>query len=285
MTTLILGCGYLGKAVALALIARNPNSAVFGTTRSESKASSLRAIGVYSILADVLDPESLAGLPRADRVFLSVGFDRSSGSTREQVGMIGMRNVLHALKSRGWAGRLVASSSTSVYGQADGRWVDEDSETISLDESGRIALGAESLVHAAEPSATILRFSGIYGPDRIIGQAMLERGEAIPGDPDRWLNLIHVEDAAQAVVAALDATESGRLYVVSDDSPLRRREYYECAAASLGLPAPRFEGTGASLSQVPDKRVLNSRVKAELGLTWRYPKFAAEHDGVSRPLA
>src|SRR5262249_8342169 len=100
-------------------------------------------------------------------------------------------------------------------------------------------------------------------------------GEPIPGDPEKILNLIHIDDAAQTVVAALRAVAPDDVYLVSDDRPVTRREYYSLAANLLGSPAPRFapsEGTGANEARdATSKRVANHRMKARLGVELIYP--------------
>ena len=93
-------------------------------------------------------------------------------------------------------------------------------------------------------SLVILRFSGLYGPDRVIRRVLLERGEPIPGDPAGYLNLVHIDDAAQAAVAALEAARPDPLYLVSDDRPVERREYYALAARLLDAPPPRYRAIG-----------------------------------------
>jgi nucleoside-diphosphate-sugar epimerase len=173
---------------------------------------------------------------------------------------------------------VVFASSTSVYGQTNGRWVDEDSPTEPADESGRVALEAERTARALDPGVTIVRYAGLYGPGRIIGRTGLERGEPIPGDPERYLNLIHVEDAAALAVAALDRGRAGRVYCASDDRPLPRRAYYSLVAKALSALAPRFtDGPSVGRDKPSDdanKRVLNHRIKAELGVSLAYPDVA-----------
>jgi nucleoside-diphosphate-sugar epimerase len=274
-TTLILGCGYLGTRVGERLVRRGER--VLGTVRSSARADSLEALGIGPIVADVLHPRSLDALPAVDRVFYCVGFDRGAGVSMRAVYVDGLRNVLARLAGR--AGRLVYASSTGVYGRGLGEWVDEDSPTVPAHESGRVVLDAEKLlcVEGDEPGipAVILRYSGLYGPGRILRRASLERGEPIVGDPDRPLNLVHVDDAAAAAVAALDRGRPGRVYLVSDDRPLPRRAYYTLAATLLGAPAPRFEapapGSPEALREESSKRVSNRRMHEELGVPLAHP--------------
>lgn len=275
MTTLILGCGYLGRRVGRRLA--NRHETVYGTTRSEARAGELAAWGVRPVIADVLDPASLAALPAADRVLYCVGFDRSAGLPMRTVYVDGLRNALAALAGK--TKRVVYASATSVYGHNDGGWVDEDSPTEPNTESGRVCLDAETLAASVASEEglelIIVRYSGLYGPGRILRRAALEKGEPIVGDPSKWLNLIHIDDAASAAVAALDHGAPGRVYLATDDEPVVRREFYQILAAFLSAPAPRFvspaPGSAEARREDSNKRVSNRRIREELGLGLVYP--------------
>ncbi len=275
MTTLIVGCGYLGRRVGQRLHLRHER--VMGTTRGETRAKEIAGWGVEPVHADVLDPDSLARLPRSERVFYCVGFDRAAGVAMRTVYVDGLANALEALAGR--TKRVVYASATSVYGRNDGGWVDEETPTAPTTESGRVCLDAERLAarvcdgHGLE--LVIVRYSGLYGPGRILRRSALERGEPVVGDPSKFLNLIHVDDAAAAAVAALDRGAAGRTYLATDDRPLERREFYQSAATALGAPAPRFvapePGSPEARREESNKRVSNRRITSELGLALRFP--------------
>lgn len=277
MTTLIIGCGYLGERLGTRL--RQQGERVIGTVRSPASADRIAALGIEPVIADVLVPESLAQLPPAERLFYSVGFDRAAGFSMRSVYVDGLRNVLDALPPT--VARLVYASSTGVYGQTNGEWVDETSPADPRHESGRICLEAEQLVtswaRTSAPSATaiILRFAGLYGPGRMVRRSILERGEAVPGDPDKFLNLIHIDDAAGAALAALAASQPGPLYVVTDDRPVTRNEYYSRMATLLGTPPPRFAppspGSPEAAREATNKRLSNRRLKTGLGVSLNFP--------------
>jgi nucleoside-diphosphate-sugar epimerase len=277
--TLIIGCGYLGLRVARLLVERGDR--VYGTTRSLGRAIELSRRGIEAVVADVMVPESLARLPEIDRVLYCVGFDRSKGLPIRSVYVDGLRHVLGHLIDR--AGMLVYAGSTGVYGQNDGGWVDEDSPVDPQTESGRACLEAEGVVRSYEVEgslrSTILRFSGLYGPGRIMRREGLLEGKVIVGDPEKFLNLIHIDDAATATVAALDQREGHALYLVSDDRPAPRREFYALAAEALGAPAPRFEppepGSPEANREESNKRISNARMLAEFGVTLKYPDINA----------
>jgi nucleoside-diphosphate-sugar epimerase len=278
VSTLIVGCGYLGRRVGRLLSRRGER--VWGTARSPARAEELRGWGIEPALADVLDPESLGSLPRADRVLYCVGYDRRAGVPLRDVYVEGLRNVLSRLPVP--VGRLVYVGSTGVYGQDDGSWVDEESPARPRHESGRVGLEAEDLARTISAGwgrpAVVVRYAGLYGPGRIIRRAALAAGEAIVGDPRKYLNLIHIDDAAATAVAALERGEPGRLYLASDDRPVERREYYERVASLLGAPRPRFEPPAAggpeALREEANRRVSNRRMKAELGVILSHPDIS-----------
>jgi nucleoside-diphosphate-sugar epimerase len=169
-----------------------------------------------------------------------------------------------------------------VYGQTDGGWVDETSATEPLEPSGKIVLEAERVLpeaatRAKPQAAIILRFAGIYGPGRLLRRQTIEKGEPIVGDADKWLNLIHVEDAARAVLAAEEHGDPGRIYNVCDDHPVRRRYFYASLARVLGAPEPRFAKPPADQPTPPhelaNRRINNRRMKEELRVELQYPDF------------
>ena len=259
---LIMGCGFLGRVVAGQW--RDAGHRVTALTRS--RVDELRALGIEAVVGDVTDPA--LRLPAADTVVYAVGLDRSSGKSMREVYLGGLANVLGVLPA---VRRFVYVSSTSVYGQTDGGWVDEASPAEPAEESGRVVLECERLLHDRRPDAIVLRFAGIYGPGRVIRRAAVERGEPLAADPGGWLNLIHVADGARAVLAAADRGEPGSTYNVADDRPATRREFYTEMAALLGSPAPRF----APALERSNRRVRNRRMRAELGVELRFPDFRA----------
>jgi nucleoside-diphosphate-sugar epimerase len=279
VTTLIVGCGYLGGRVGEIL--RGRGERVLATTRSASRVDAIRGRGLEPVVADVLDPGTLDALPAADRAFYCVGYDRAAGVPMRDVYVAGFRNALERLADR--VGRLVLASSTGVYGPTEGEWIDEDSPTMPTHDSGRVVLEAEELLTGFAASrgldAVILRFAGLYGPGRLPRRASLERGEPIVGDPERPLNLVHVDDAAAAAVAALDRGRPGRVYLVADDRPMPRGEYYRLAARLLVAPEPRFvapaPGSPEATREASSKRVSNRRLRDELGVSLAYPDITA----------
>jgi len=163
---LVIGCGYLGQRVARRWLAQGDS--VVALTRSEARARSFHESGIEPVIGDVTDPATLAGLPEVDTLLYAVGLDRGSGQSQREVSVGGLENVLGRMAGR--VRRILYISSTSVYGQNDGEWVDETSECRPESENGKVCLDAEDLLRDRVPDANILRLAGIYGPGRLVAR-------------------------------------------------------------------------------------------------------------------
>ncbi|NNJ25359.1 SDR family oxidoreductase [Alienimonas chondri] len=274
-TRLVIGCGYLGRRVAA--VWAEQGHRVVCLTRSPATAAEFATRGWEAVIGDVTDPASLAALPTPDVVLHAVGYDRTADETREEVAAQGAENVLNS--PAGGAGRYVYISTTGVYGQSDGGWVDENSPTEPDSDGGRANLAAERAILAhfenrPSAAAVILRPSGIYGPGRVIRSAeQVRSGEPVRGQAEAWLNLVHVADLAGAVSLAAESPSPSARYLVSDDRPLTRREYYSLLAERFGGPPPTFTGSGGRVDGL-GKRCRNDRVKNDLHWSPRYPTAA-----------
>ncbi|HEY1785296.1 MAG TPA: SDR family oxidoreductase [Pirellulales bacterium] len=275
MAKLVFGCGYLGHRLADGW--RAAGETVYVVTRSAARADVLGAQGLTPIVADVVQPGTLAGLPAADTVLYAVGYDRTTGASIRQVYVDGLAHVLAALPPA--TGRIVYISSTGVYGQTGGERVDENSECLPVREGGRACLEAERLLaaHPLGARAITLRLAGLYGPGRIPSRQQLMAGGPLAIPADGCLNLIHIDDAAGVVLAAERHAPLPRLYVISDGQPVERRMYYEELARLLGAPPPRFvaapPGSEALARSASDKRIDNARMLAELAIQLAYPSY------------
>jgi nucleoside-diphosphate-sugar epimerase len=274
-TRLIIGCGYLGSRVADRW--QSSGDEIFAVTRSAQRAAVLAESGLRPIVADVTQPATLSSLPSADTVLYAVGYDRTAGSSMRDVYVAGLRAALDSLQDR--VGRLIYISSTGVYGQNNGSWVDEDTPCHPTRESGRVCLEAEQTL-AAHPLAkrsVVLRLAGIYGPGRLPNRAALLAGEPIAAPQDGYLNLIHVDDAASVVLAVAEHPHPAARYLVSDGHPVLRHEYYAEAARLLGAPPPRFVPAAVDSAKAAraesNRRVKNVRMLADLRVRLAYPTF------------
>ncbi|MEQ8849757.1 NAD-dependent epimerase/dehydratase family protein [Botrimarina sp.] len=275
-TRLIFGCGYLGKRVADRW--RAGGDRVIAVTRSSERADRLAEEGLEPLVADVTAPESLRGLPTADTLLYAVGYDRSAAASILEVYAAGLQNVLAAAPN---AGRIIYISTTGVYGDARGDWVDEATPANPSRDGGKASLAAEQTLHSGgrRDRGVTLRLAGIYGPGRLPYADALRRGEPIAAPQTGWLNLIHVDDAASAVLAAAQASAPPSVVCVSDGSPPQRSDYYAEAARLLGAPPPRFvepePGSPRAARAAADKRVRNRLLVERLGVKLAYTDYRA----------
>ena len=274
-TKLILGCGYLGLRVAHRW--RAAGHAVHAVTRTSQRADTLAGEGLTPHVGDVTAPTLLARLPTADTVLFAVGHDRTAGMSIEEVYVIGLTNLLAALPSP--PRRFLYISTTGVYGQTAGEWVDEDARCEPSRPGGRACLAAERIL--AESSladrVVVLRCAGLYGPGRIPLLDDVRRGNEIPSRPDAHVNLIHIDDAAQIVTTVDEVETSSRLFNVSDGQPIVRRDFYRELARLIGAGEPKFAppvaGSDDRRQRVDDKRISNARMMRELRVELQYPTY------------
>ncbi|MEX0712168.1 MAG: NAD-dependent epimerase/dehydratase family protein [Pirellulales bacterium] len=286
MAKLVFGCGYLGSRVASAWRAAGHD--VYVVTRSSRRADELAGEGYRPLLADVTLPDDFPQWPPAETVLYAVGYDRKTANSIEQIYVGGLANVLDSLPAGAapangmnsvLQGRFIYISSTGVYGDSRGALVNEDTPCNPERAGGKACLAAEQLLLAGPLArrAVILRMAGIYGPGRLPNLKSLLAGDPLAAAGEAHLNLIHVDDAVAAVLAAERVeVRLPRTYLVSDGAPGLRRDFYAQCARLVGAPPPRFEAPAApqlSRGGAADKRISNARMMAELGVVPRYGSY------------
>jgi len=278
MRVLIVGCGYVGLPLGAELIRLGHE--VFGLRRNPAAQSELKAAGIQPLSGDVTKPETLAKLPREfDWVVncVAVGGDAEN---YQQVYLQGTRNLIEWLSPTPLR-KFVYTSSTSVYGQNDGAPVKESSPTEPLAETARVLVETENFLLDAfqqkQFPAVILRVAGIYGPERGHWFKQFLKNEAkIEGDGTRILNMIHRDDLAGCVIAALKNGRGGEIYNAVDDEPVSQANFFQWLGGTLGkYPPPSMpENPNESRKRgVTNKRVSNRKLKMELGHQFKYPNF------------
>ena len=275
---LVVGCGYLGQPVAASWLADGDQ--VFVTTRCETRAAELANAGFRPIVCDVTQPESLSQLSAVSAyqtVLFAVGFDRQSDSSIEDVYVDGLRHVLAALPKTHC---FIYISSTGVYGQSQGEWVDEQSPCEPTRAGGKACLAAERLLQSSSwtEQAVVLRLAGIYGPGRIPNRSRLIAGQPMIAPTDSYLNLIHVEDAVRAIRSCAQSARPPVTYVVSDNHPVRRRAYYTELARLSGIRPSSITFIDAADDARDQRRTGNKRVRSTaildaLQIAWQYPDY------------
>ena len=269
MHVLIAGCGWLGSAVATRLVARGDR--VTGIRTDPGRAELLRGLGVEPLVLDLAEAGAASRLPEDVDAVLALQSARGGGEAAYRRAYLDVNRTL-----LGWAaGRglqaFVYTGSTGLFGQRDGGDVLETTPPTPSTPEGAVLLEAErAMAEAAAKGipARILRLSGLYGPGRLWLLDRVARG-AMPLEPGDgpWMNFCHQEDAALAVLAALDRGRDGAVYHATDERPMRRREVVTWVAERLGVAVPP---PGAA-PPGPDRRILGERTRRELGLDLRWP--------------
>jgi len=277
---LIAGCGYVGTALAATLVADGRQ--VFGLRRHPDTLPA----GVVPVAADVTSRDSLAaalsGLPAPpDAVVYAVAASGFSDDAYRQAYVDGPANLLAALDAEGLAparpARLVFVSSTGVYGDAEGGWVDEKTEPDPAGFSGAHLLAGERLVlgHAGRftRGAVIVRFGGIYGPGRtrLIDEVRSGAARCTDGPPV-WTNRIHRDDCAGSLAHLLDHAAPEPVYLGVDTEPADRCEVLCWIARRLGVPEPPREPASGTGRRRGTKRCSSALLQAS-GYRFLYPTF------------
>lgn len=267
MRILIAGMGDLGAAVASTAV--DEGHEVFGLRRSSVAAPP----GVALLQADVTDPGSLALPPAVDVAIYCVAAGARDEGAYRQAYPVGLGNVLNALERGGSSdARVLFVSSTGVYGDETGAWVDEDTPPRPERFTGRAMLDAEAVLRGSPLEGTSLRLGGIYGPGRTYLLEALRAGRPFPEESmEQWTNRIHRDDAARALLhLANHPTQAPALNVV-DPHPARRREVLAWLADRLGTSVAT-SSEAASRRSGGDRRVSCQRL-CSTGFEHRYPSF------------
>ena len=279
MRVLIIGCGYVGMALGAELVKQGHE--VFGLRRSLGAEAEFKAAGIKPLRGDITKAGQLAQLPGGyDWVVNCVSASGGGAQEYREVYLQGMRNLIEWLGA-GPLKKFVYTSSTSVYGQNDGSVVKESSPTEPAVETARILVETEKvLLEAARGKkfpGVIVRLAGIYGPGRGYWFKQYLKNEArIEGNGGRILNMIHRDDAAGAILAALKSGRPGEVYNAVDDEPVSQLGFFQWLSGPLGKELPPSAPEDAETARkrgVTNKKVSNRRLRMELGYQFKYRTF------------
>lgn len=262
---LIAGCGDVGNALAARLLA--DDCEVWGVRRRVEALGD----GVQAWRIDLTEPRSFATPPAAfDYLFYTASADRRDEDHYRSVYVHGLRELLQALRAAGCTlRRIFFTSSTAVYGQNAGEWVDESSRTSPLRFNGRVLLDAEQIVRDAPELGVNLRLSGIYGPGRTRLVRKVWNGEA--NASGSWTNRIHVEDCTGVLHHLMRIDDPKPLYLGSDDEPVTSADVVTWLSRELGAPVPR-EAPRADGRERLNKRCRNALLRTS-GYRFELPTF------------
>lgn len=275
---LIAGLGYLGSALALHF--QGLGWQVTGLRRSPTA----HAAALPVLSADLCAPATLAPLRHQafDYLVYCPAPTISGPVGYQQTYVDGLRNLLAAVDLQR-VRRIVFTSSTGVYAQNDGTWVDETSPTTPSHYTGQIMRAAEDLLHAAAPTAVVARLSGIYGPGRTGILDRLRSGqECLYAGTQRYMNFIHRDDAVGAVHHLLSLPRPAPTYIVSDGAPASRDEVLLWLAEALKLAPPSLSMTAVPPGFRGNKRCSN-KLLVDSGYGFCAPDFRAGYRRIFGP--
>ncbi|MCB9637403.1 MAG: SDR family oxidoreductase [Myxococcales bacterium] len=277
MRVLIAGCGYVGSALAQELV--QAGHTVWGLRRDPQGLPE----GVLPMAADLTRPETLQDLPAALDI---VVYAASSGGRKEEnyraAYVDGVRCLLEALEPQKTSlKRVLFTSSTSVYAQQDGSWIDEDSPAEASGFTGAFLREGEQILWSWGVPAVVLRLAGIYGPGRFRLIEQVARGEArCPAGEARYSNRIHRDDCAGALHHLMMLPDVQPLYLGVDAAPVELCEVQRWLAEQMGFPHPPV----VSDDEAPHPLRGNKRCRGarllESGYTLRYPSYQDGYKGI-----
>ena len=266
MRVLIVGCGYVGTELGMRLA--QAGHEVWGLKRDPATLPD----AVRPIEGDLFDFALESRLPVVDQVVYAVSADVPSLDHYRKAYVEGVENLLDALSGlNDPPGRLIFLSSTAVYGDADGAWVDESIPPSPEDFRGAVLLEGEERFLDANIPSVCLRLGGIYGPGRTRLLERVRLGEALcPAKGPVWSNRIHRNDAAGVLMHLMGKDDLNPVYVGVDEEPASICRVYEYVAALVGAPKPAVDSSNRA--RRPGKRCSNRALRAS-GYEFEFPTY------------
>lgn len=273
---LCFGVGYSSQVIAARLMGEGWQ--VSGTTRSSARAAEFEKLGCAAHVFDGSEPRADVARALQTTTHLLTSVPPTSDGDPVLIHHAADIAASPALK---WIGYF---SSIAVYGNAHGGWIDENSVANPASDRGKRRLLAEmawlELGQKSHKRAMVFRLPGIYGPGRSALDDLKAGTARRIVKPDQVFNRIHVDDIANAVIAAIDSSAQAHVFNVTDDEPAPPQDVVAYAASLLAMPPPPQIGfDNADLTPMARsfyaecKRVSNTRMKTELGVVLTYPNY------------
>ena len=273
---LIAGCGDLGLRVAQLLAIEHSTNLSWGLRRQPNLDSTHDIPSFTWIAADLTQPDTLRDLPKdITHVLYTAAPNARTEADYRAVYREGLERLVLAVAAPSLQ-RVLFVSSTAVYGAHGAQWIDEDTPTAPKSFNGRVLLETEQWLYKQNTQfeTLSLRLSGIYGPGRSYLLERLRTGQATaPMTESHWVNRIHIEDAAAAVVHLMNLPNPKPIYLVTDSTPLPMRVLYDALAKLVGGPTPPAGDAPASIGS---KRLSNARLR-DSGFTLKWPDSREGH--------
>lgn len=269
MNIVIVGCGYIGMETAS--IWSKKGHHVTATTRSAERLDELSKCAQKSQILKGNDEEELIPLiANNDVILITIAAD--SPDQYESAYLQTAQLFRHLALEMDLPRHLIYTSSTSVYGDHHGRWVDEESELLEKGDQGKILIESEKAYLSLQElgwHVCILRLAEIYGPGRELSRRVKQlETHALPGTGDSYTNMIHKTDCAHAIDYSFRHNLEGLFNLADDDHPTRQ-ELYSQISRKFSLPEVKWDPTHKPLHS-GNKRVSNHKIKSE-GFIFRHP--------------
>jgi len=277
---MIVGCGDIGLRVAA--LEQASGQIVVALARSESSAYNLSQHGIKSIQGDLDQLKTLYDLPTELTVLYYFAPPPPTGEDDSRLAAF-----VNALGKQALPRRVVYISTSGVYGDCGGKWVNEDSAVNPRSDRARRRAAAEKQIVewcvGEGMESVILRVPGIYGPGRLPSERIKRAVPVVRLEDSPWSNRIHADDLAQACFLAGHRRGVAGFYNISDGNPTTMTDYFNRVADFLGLPRPpvismeeakNTLGPGILSFLEESKRLDNKRMLEELGVVLRYPDLA-----------
>lgn len=290
-TIVVLGCGYVGLELCRQLTNDDPERRVIGVRRSEDGIAAIESAGATGVSADVTERESLESVPDADQLVFCASSGGGGPAVARALYCDGLKTVIEEFGSRDIPPeQLLYTSSTGVYGDHDGDWVDEETPIAPTTEKTRVLGDAERIARERPDEIgidpTVVRFAGLYGPDRYRLDRYLD-GPVTEG----YLNMIHRSDAAGVLRFALSERPGEETLLAVDDEPVSKWAFADWLAEQCGVEYPPKQTKAERLADEDlsaaakrrietSKRCSNDRIR-ELGYEFAFPTY---REGYAAPI-
>jgi nucleoside-diphosphate-sugar epimerase len=270
MDVAILGCGYVGLELGARLTAAGHE--VVGVRRSDAGIRAISDAGFDAVQGDVTDSDDLTTVPGVDAVVYAASAGGRDVSAARDVYVDGLETTVETFAARDDPPeRFVYTSSTGVYGDRDGAWVDEETPLEPTTDRQAVLVEAERIaLEATGPmDGTVARFAGLYGPARYRLERYLD-GPVAEG----YLNLVHRDDAAGAVQFLLEEDRArDDVVLVVDDEPVERPVLARWLADQCGVEPPDVRPPEAASGRARSSKRCSNDWLRDLGYEFAYPTF------------
>lgn len=277
---LIIGCGYVGLQVAQLAMAKNLT--VTALARSAASAQQLQQAGIPITEGDLDQPTTLTNLPTTQAVIYYFAPPPAHGKIDSRI-----RHFLQAMPTDAKPEKVILISTTGVYGDCQGQWIDETQPVNPQAERAKRRVDAEQQLQTwatqQQVDIVILRVPGIYGPGRLPLKRLQQQLPLLDPQIAPFSNRIHVHDLANACLAAATPGITG-IFNITDGHPTTMTDYFFQVADNLGLPRPPsldWQNAQQQLSSemlsylAESKRISNQKMQTVLGVAPRYPDLAS----------